>query len=790
MFIGFPYIFFVRCKDEGDAVNEGDNASAGPSQPKRQRTLMDFARAEQSWPCYKHVDQVPSLEQYINNSVQGIDNNSAIDYLEAIITNSRIQSKVLLYDALIILCKKNCCGVSAVNVDSFQKLLTAMRDLFWYISPHHLKFASHGASFPTFFNPLQGFNNPSRYKNKPEKIHRQVILSLVGAVTNLLEKSFVSRNSFSTLHKQFDSLVECCVKYSDYLETNLCAVTEYQEQEESTIPVKLTAVPLLQEKIPNVYTSHRDKIFIEAIIDHLEIADFYEEIEIGKYLPQLKAHRYSCLRNFKSKGMPINGVMLYTKQYGPANGFIHFLWKEEADVDLTARQNTIERITQQLPKYSSRAYKKRVQTITSLIMEDKITSSQFRVIFQELIGDQSSADNRVCKAADERIKLILKTADESIIRDLRKNNGAKNHFDAFWTITEQKINELQASAVNDRRHADSTHNGQDIVTNMSIAISARDLYERCVHEAKEEGLNDEGIPSLSWFRFQFWPKNPYTHSALNYTGRLAIRYMVQQRNIRKFSEDDHYCNALYKYAREIAIRFKDFTAFISTDDKNKIKVGEPDCPIAAVTRGKKVLVAHGHVVQAADHDFSSITLTPTVVLLNDVPNTVDDSWYRGQPFVYIKITATEPSTALRNAVEIENALIKKHGSKANIPPIIILYTDGGPEHRTNFLSVKIAASFLFLSLNPDMLLHLRTAPGHSYRNPPERVNCILNLGLYGMGVMRSKIINHPQFEHKLSQCSNLSDVRNLLKENEEVNTNLLKQSCRVKATVKSFCMIF
>ena len=47
-----------------------------------------------------------------------------------------------------------------------------------------------------------------------------------------------------------------------------------------------------------------------------------------------------------------------------------------------------------------------------------------------------------------------------------------------------------------------------------------------------------------------------------------------------------------------------------------------------------------------------------------------------------------------------------------------------------------------------------------------------------MGVMRSKIINHLHIsEHKLSQCSNLSDVRNLLKENEEVNTNLLKQSC-------------
>ena len=46
--------------------------------------------------------------------------------------------------------------------------------------------------------------------------------------------------------------------------------------------------------------------------------------------------------------------------------------------------------------------------------------------------------------------------------------------------------------------------------------------------------------------------------------------------------------------------------------------------------------------------------------------------------------AIEPSS------EIENALIKKYGTKENIPPIVIIYTDGEPEHRTNFLSVKVA----------------------------------------------------------------------------------------------------
>ena len=88
------------------------------------------------------------------------------------------------------------------------------------------------------------------------------------------------------------------------------------------------------------------------------------------------------------------------------------------------------------------------------------------------------------------------------------------------------------------------------------------------------------------------------------------------------------------------IQFKEHTLFLSTDDKNKIKVDEPNRPIAAVTSGRKVLVAHGQIVQAADHDFSSITLTPTGLLMNEIPENIGDSWYRGKPYVFLKITAT------------------------------------------------------------------------------------------------------------------------------------------------------
>ena len=58
---------------------------------------------------------------------------------------------------------------------------------------------------------------------------------------------------------------------------------------------------------------------------------------------------------------------------------------------------------------------------------------------------------------------------------------------------------------------------------------------------------------------------------------------------------------------------------------NKIQVGEPDCPISEVTHGHQVLVANGDVVQYAGHDFSSLTLMPTIVLSHEMPDDVNGS---------------------------------------------------------------------------------------------------------------------------------------------------------------------
>ena len=166
---------------------------------------------------------------------------------------------------------------------------------------------------------------------------------------------------------------------------------------------------------------------------------------------------------------------------------------------------------------------------------------------------------------------------------------------------------------------------------MAVAISAPDLYKKCKEAAITSGFSEDEIPALLTFKFQFWPKDPFTHSAVNYMGKVKVKYMVQQHNICKSHNDKGYCSAIYKYLCEQIVTHKDHAAFVSIDDKNRIKIGEPNCPITAATKGKRVLVVTNQLLQAADHDISTISVTLTVMILYHIPADVEDSWYLGIP---------------------------------------------------------------------------------------------------------------------------------------------------------------
>jgi hypothetical protein len=80
---------------------------------------------------------------------------------------------------------------------------------------------------------------------------------------------------------------------------------------------------------------------------------------------------------------------------------------------------------------------------------------------------------------------------------------------------------------------------------------------------------------------------------------------------------------------------------------------------------------------ASDHDFTKLSLTPSVIFFIDIPTTIEKSFYCKNVFVSYKDTIFQSSNTIRHATEFFNA-IQLHYTF--ILPILYLYTNGGSDH--------------------------------------------------------------------------------------------------------------
>ena len=67
-------------------------------------------------------------------------------------------------------------------------------------------------------------------------------------------------------------------------------------------------------------------------------------------------------------------------------------------------------------------------------------------------------------------------------------------------------------------------------------------------------------------------------------------------------------------------------------------------------------------------------------------------------------------------------------TSSDAKPLLLLYSDGGPDHRVTYHATKLALISLFIENDLDMLIVCRTAPNNSWANVVERVMSIINLG--------------------------------------------------------------
>jgi hypothetical protein len=124
------------------------------------------------------------------------------------------------------------------------------------------------------------------------------------------------------------------------------------------------------------------------------------------------------------------------------------------------------------------------------------------------------------------------------------------------------------------------------------------------------------------------------------------------------------------------------------------------------------MVAQDNVLATADHDFTKLFLTPSVIFFISIPNDISGSFYDDQVFVSYKNTIFELSSAIRHSAEFLNALNVQYEHQI-LPSILCLYTDGSPDHRYNYELVQIALICLFLCGDFDLLVAVHTASNYS-----------------------------------------------------------------------------
>ena len=124
-----------------------------------------------------------------------------------------------------------------------------------------------------------------------------------------------------------------------------------------------------------------------------------------------------------------------------------------------------------------------------------------RKFYKDLTGDSTAASNEHEAEIDERVRLLLEMEDPDILLDMRAlNTNNRSQYDVFWYECQKYLEGIVGTPVDGWCHGHVTH--------LANAISARDLIKQ-VKARCPEGTE---IPSVSWLRFQFWPKSHHAHS--------------------------------------------------------------------------------------------------------------------------------------------------------------------------------------------------------------------------------------------------------------------------------------
>ena len=627
--------------------------------------------------------------------------------------------------------------------------LQVLTNALWYITNDHLtinearKHSSGLLTIPQMFEIYVGYNDIKRKKMKSLPLSADLLNSHAQALYGLLLKPYMKTSiAWKNASEIIRHLADCLNAYKEYLENKKHESTKNKQSlkpartldENSTIEHK-DACDVLYEQYAKIDKSIRDAGVHNPII-------FTENEHTVPFENNMQRLRYFENINLT---VPIDIVRFCP---GGSHTTIVALVQVEENRDknamLTEGGRLLQKLRPQMRECHTRAqkneFKRKVRNVST------IQPSLLEMLYQELCLDSSTVNH---PDTAQRIRAMFLGAP-GLVADLRHLNPGRSGgtFDVFFQHMATVIEEV--TAADDRRHG---------TAHMSEWLSMRDLINKVTSKCPE----GTPIPSKDLVRLQFTPKNPYTRTALNFTSKFSVQHKIQRRQLRATHQDDHYCAALFKYLKSKAITEKENVMVFCCDDKAKVHVGEPTTPISTGVRGRKSIAPLSTTLEALDHDMHKSSLTPNVVLKCDIPDTLDNSFVRGNVYYTVSDSVFQSSSPFRHGVMLKNIV----SNFPDMPPVLMKYTDGGTDQRNNLEAVKIATICLFKELDLDHVITARCAPGHSFVNPAERIMSILNIALQNCATERSPC-EDPSIEAQFKKCHSMADVRKLHSEHAEI----------------------
>ncbi|XP_033749002.1 uncharacterized protein LOC117333692 [Pecten maximus] len=588
----------------------------------------------------------------------------------------------------------------------------------------------------SFLTTFTGYNDPKRKKQKVQMLSAESLRLHSSILFGVLASPYTAQ--WGKMKDTLSKFALCMSSYSDFL---LKSNEEQKHRQRLDHPVREVAQHAFLQEVEAVDTVPNQYRQLDSILGQL---GFYEYLYFDEEIHASVSFRNTFERLIFTRhiqlSFPIN-ILRYDP--GGSCSATIFLWKVSKDRGLSQVMNeaikVVHHLKPRLPEYHTRRMRTDFVHRYCNLHDVTIPKHVLRAIYAETTLDATSDQN---PAMDARVRQALLSEDSDLVLDMRHLNKGRpgDTFQVFYDILAAKVEEM--CAADERRHN---------IEHMSAYISVRDLIE----DVKKVLEPDTPIPSESSVLFAFAPKNAYLHTAKLYKSKVPLQFKIQTRQLRLSHQDDHYCAAQYKYMRHFAHQFRDHVTFLSIDDKSKIDLGEPGQHVTTGVRGKKSIVPAASQLSALDHDISSKgSITPSVCLNVAIPEERDGSFYTGSVTVTYKDAIFQASSPFRHVAEMQT-MLQSRGQEVN--PILMIFSDGGPDHRLTYHSVKLSLIVLFKNLDLDLLVAGRTAPGHSWLNPVERIMSTLNLAFQNAAIAREECDG--DIEQVLRSANSMAEIR-------------------------------